>query len=226
MCHCLDRKPAALDANAALRGLTTSLYRCRLTGPSSRRPDATFLLSGLGIPSNLLLCLSLSLVSIYTPPTLHSVLKKRVTRQHPFVIFVKARDIQDTVPMTYIQRSYHNVVIHSSWVLRLIWEMETAGMPLIDPFIGYFAAIAATIQLELTIGKNESAAQQAKQRFKQACRFIKGLSQKWPNMLNIVSYYLPKSALWTLEPADLLVPVERTGQALNSHQRSMDDQRC
>ncbi|KAK2594973.1 hypothetical protein QQS21_007331 [Conoideocrella luteorostrata] len=107
---------------------------------------------------------------------------------HPFIIFIKARNTGDGVPLTCLQKSYRIAVIHSTWVLRLISEMEGAGVAIHDPFIGYQVAIAATIQLELTVGsKRLKVAQIARQRFRDACSFISRLSAEWPSMCNMIS---------------------------------------
>lgn len=100
---------------------------------------------------------------------------------------MKTRQIQGRVPLTFLQKSYENSMIHSKWVIRLITEMAEAGLLLHEPFIGHVAAIAATIHLEHTLSKHPRVARIAKRHFEKGRDFVKLLSLEWPNMLNTVS---------------------------------------
>ncbi len=79
-------------------------------------------------------------------------------------------------------------MIHSSWVIRHVIEMEEAGVTLQDPFVGYLAAIAASIQLEHTINKNVKMANVAWRKYERARDYVERLSKKWPNMRNTVRF--------------------------------------
>jgi hypothetical protein len=90
------------------------------------------------------------------------------------------------VPPSFLQKSYKSSLIHSRWVIRLIEEMEDAGLMLYDPFIGYLVAIAATIQLEHTVSKHSDVAAAAKLSVKGAIRYLKKLSTYWRSVENLV----------------------------------------
>lgn len=60
-------------------------------------------------------------------------------------------------------------------------------MMLHDPFIGYLAAIAATIQLEHTLSKHADVAAAATLSFRSAIRYLKKLSKYWNSIAELVS---------------------------------------
>jgi hypothetical protein len=95
------------------------------------------------------------------------------------------------VPPSFLQKSYKSSLIHSRWVIRLIEEMEDAGLMLYDPFIGYLVALAATIQLEHTVSKHSDVAAAAKLSVKGAIRYLKKLSNYWRSTENLVSFFPP-----------------------------------
>ncbi|EXJ88753.1 hypothetical protein A1O3_01817 [Capronia epimyces CBS 606.96] len=101
---------------------------------------------------------------------------------HPFIIFMKTRQHHAQVPLTYLQKSYQDSLIHSDWVIRHIVEMQEAGIPLHDPFVGHVVAIAASIQLEHTINRHVKIAKVARRKFERARDFVESMSDKWPNM--------------------------------------------
>jgi len=81
-------------------------------------------------------------------------------------------------------------MIHSSWVIRHIIEMEEVGMSIYDPFLGYLVALAASIQLEHTISDNPKVANAARRKYDKALAYLQRTTKIWPNVGNIVSYCL------------------------------------
>ncbi|KAH8884069.1 hypothetical protein GQ53DRAFT_846430 [Thozetella sp. PMI_491] len=104
---------------------------------------------------------------------------------HPFILFMRTRQLHGQVPLTLLQKSQENAMIHSQWVIRHISEASQAGQGLYDPIIGQMVAIAATIQLEHTVSEQETMAASAKQNFETARAFLRKMSQDWPNMLHM-----------------------------------------
>lgn len=113
-------------------------------------------------------------------------------RHHPFIMFVKMQPLirNRKVPPSFLQKSYKSSLIHSRWVIRLIEEMEDAGLMLYDPFIGYLVAIAATIQLEHTVSKHSDVAAAAKLSVKGAIRYLRKLSGYWRSTENLVKLFI------------------------------------
>ena len=106
---------------------------------------------------------------------------------HPFVTMIKLRHIKGNFSATFLQKSFETSLIHSRWIARFIKEMADVGMRLCDPFFGYLAAIAATIQLEHTENKNPRIALLLNEEYRVLVGFMTGLSSKWDSMRILVS---------------------------------------
>lgn len=108
-------------------------------------------------------------------------------RHHPFILFMKTCQQHYQVPLITLQKSHQDSMIHSSWVIRHVIEMEDAGMSIHDPFIAYLVALAASIQLELTINDNPKVANAARRKYDKAHAYLQTTAKMWPNVRNIVS---------------------------------------
>jgi hypothetical protein len=108
-------------------------------------------------------------------------------RHHPFVLFMKTRQQHGQVPLTALQKSHQDSMIHSSWVIRHIIEMEDAGLSIYDPFIAHLVALAASIQLEHTINDNPKVAHAARRKYDKAHAYLQRMTKIWSNVGNIVS---------------------------------------
>ncbi|EKD18948.1 hypothetical protein MBM_03190 [Drepanopeziza brunnea f. sp. 'multigermtubi' MB_m1] len=107
---------------------------------------------------------------------------------HPFIMFIKLQHVIRKVPPSFLQKSYKSSLIHSRWIIRFLNEMDEAGMMLHDPFVGYLAAIAATIQLEHTLSKHSDVAAAARLSFASAVRYLKKLSKYWTSIQELDDY--------------------------------------
>ena len=105
---------------------------------------------------------------------------------HPFVVMVKVRSMKSNLSTTFLQKSHENSLLHSRWIARFIKEMNEVDFHVYDPFLGYLAAIAATIQLEHTINKNPQVSQMVNSEFRMLVDFMEGLSERWENMRVLV----------------------------------------
>lgn len=101
---------------------------------------------------------------------------------HPFIIFMKSRNLKGRVPSTFLQKSYKTALIYADWVSKFISEMKEAGLDLHDPFIGYLVSIAASIHLEHTVSKQFNVANSAKRKFEICLGFLRRLSWEWPRV--------------------------------------------
>ena len=130
------------------------------------------------------------LCAYIAPPTSESVVT-HYPRHHPFIMFIKMQPLirNRRVPPSFLQKSYKSSLIHSRWVIRLIEEMDEAGLMLYDPFIGYLVALAATIQLEHTVSKHSDVAAAAKLSVTCALRYLRKLSKYWRSTENLVSLF-------------------------------------
>lgn len=122
----------------------------------------------------------------------------------------------------FLQKSFEYAMTNSKWVIRLVVELEEAGLSYHDPFLGYLLGIAATIQLEQTVSKKRHVASNARRNFEKARSFIRQLSRQWPNMLNLVSrpasrcYHFAKTIL-TLPAVQSARPTDRSPQAASDN---------
>lgn len=110
---------------------------------------------------------------------LHSIL---CLLHHPFVTMIKLRHLTENLSATFLQKSFETSLLHSRWIARFIKEMAEADLRLCDPFFGYLAAIAATIQLEHTGNKNPQIALLLNNEYRVLVNFISELSSHWENM--------------------------------------------
>ncbi|KAJ5683559.1 hypothetical protein N7462_006724 [Penicillium macrosclerotiorum] len=101
---------------------------------------------------------------------------------HPFVTMIKLRHMKGNLSATFLQKSFETSLLHSRWIARFIKEMAEVDLQLCDPFLGYLAAIAATIQLEHTGNKNPQIALLVNNEYRVLVDFITGLSSHWNNM--------------------------------------------
>lgn len=108
---------------------------------------------------------------------------------HPFVTMIKLRNLNCNLSATFLQKSFETSLIHSRWIARFVKEMAEVDMRLCDPFFGYLAAIAATIQLEHTGNKNQQIALLVNNEFRTLVDFMTELSAQWESIRVLVSTY-------------------------------------
>ncbi|KAJ5662935.1 hypothetical protein N7507_003666 [Penicillium longicatenatum] len=105
---------------------------------------------------------------------------------HPFVTMVKLRHMRGNLSAAFLQKSFETSLLHSRWIARFVNEMSVVELRLCDPFFGYLAAIAATIQLEHTGNKNPKIALLVNNEYRVLVGFITELSSQWGNMKVLV----------------------------------------
>jgi hypothetical protein len=67
---------------------------------------------------------------------------------HPFLYIAASQHNQDfAIPNTFWKRSSHLVLLHATWIVRLIDMVSEKKVRLTDPFFAHIAAIAATVHL-------------------------------------------------------------------------------
>ncbi|KAJ5184025.1 hypothetical protein N7492_001641 [Penicillium capsulatum] len=106
---------------------------------------------------------------------------------HPFVTMIKLRHLSCNLSATFLQKSFESSLLHSRWIARFIKDMTEVDLRLWDPFFGYLAAIAATIQLEHTGNKNPKIALLVNSEYRVLVGFITDLSSRWDSMKVLVN---------------------------------------
>ncbi|KAJ9199183.1 transcriptional regulator family: Fungal Specific TF [Paecilomyces variotii] len=67
---------------------------------------------------------------------------------HPFLyIMASQRNSNLAIPNSFWRRSSEQVLLHATWIVRMIDMVSEKGLQLSDPFFAHVAAIAATVQL-------------------------------------------------------------------------------
>ncbi|KAF9889814.1 hypothetical protein FE257_006904 [Aspergillus nanangensis] len=103
--------------------------------------------------------------------TYHSIL---TVLNHPFLYIVASQDNPNlAIPNAFWRRSSELVLLHATWVVRMIDMISEKKMRLIDPFFGHVAAIAATVHLYYCCAADPRLKQKSKTDFAKCRRFVK-----------------------------------------------------
>ncbi|CAG7931971.1 unnamed protein product [Penicillium olsonii] len=103
--------------------------------------------------------------------TYHCVL---TVLNHPFV-YIVASQYNDNlaIPNAFWRRSSELVLLHATWIVRMIDMVSDKKMRLIDPFFGHAAAIAATVHLYYCCAADPRLKYKSKVDFTKCRRFLK-----------------------------------------------------
>ncbi|KAK5788957.1 hypothetical protein VI817_009915 [Penicillium citrinum] len=103
--------------------------------------------------------------------TYHSIL---TVLNHPFLYIVASQYNHNlTIPNTFWRRSSEVVLLHATWIVRMIDMVSEKKMRLIDPFFGHAAAIAATVHLYYCCAADPRLKFKSKTDFAKCRRFLK-----------------------------------------------------
>jgi hypothetical protein len=70
---------------------------------------------------------------------------------HPFLYIAASQHNQNfAIPNTFWKRSSHLVLLHATWIVRLIDMISEKKVALTDPCFAHIAAIAATVHLHFS----------------------------------------------------------------------------
>ncbi|KAJ5543610.1 transcriptional regulator family: Fungal Specific TF [Penicillium sp. DV-2018c] len=103
--------------------------------------------------------------------TYHSIM---TVLNHPFLYIVASQYNENlTIPNTFWRRSSELVLLHATWVVRLIDMITEKKFRLIDPFFGHVAAMAATVHLYYCCAADARLKYKSKVDFTKCRRFLK-----------------------------------------------------
>ncbi|KAJ5671487.1 hypothetical protein N7507_000614 [Penicillium longicatenatum] len=103
--------------------------------------------------------------------TYHTIL---TVLNHPFLYIVASQyNHKLTIPNTFWRRSSEVVMLHATWIVRMIDMVSDKKMRLIDPFFGHAAAIAATVHLYFCCAADPRLKYKSKTDFSKCRRFLK-----------------------------------------------------
>lgn len=118
----------------------------------------------------------------FTYHAIHTVLN------HPFLYIVGAQHNPNlAIPNTFWRRSSELALLHSTWIVRMIDMVVDKQVPLVDPFIGHAAAIAATVHLYYCCAAAPRLKHKSNTDFAKCRRFLKGFLHASPACEALVS---------------------------------------
>ncbi|KAF9869395.1 L-pipecolate oxidase [Colletotrichum karsti] len=93
---------------------------------------------------------------------------------HPFLYIVGAQHNPNLgIPNTFWRRSSEQALLHATWIVRMIDMVVDKQIPLVDPFFGHVAAIAATVHLYYCCAAAARLKHKSNTDFAKCRRFLK-----------------------------------------------------
>jgi hypothetical protein len=121
--------------------------------------------------------------------TYHSIL---TVLNHPFLYIVASQHNPNlAIPNAFWRRSSEQVVLHATWIVRMIDMVSDKNFRLIDPFFGHAAAIAATVHLYYCCAADPRLKHKSKADFTKCRRFLKTFVSFSPACAALVLFYFP-----------------------------------
>lgn len=105
---------------------------------------------------------------------------------HPLLLSLSLRNHRSTIPEIFIQHSSDMISTHTSWIVYFVRYFEEKGFRISDPFLGYCAAVVATIELQLSFTEDEGIRKDKQERFESCLNFVQDLGKEWPHMAKMV----------------------------------------
>lgn len=111
---------------------------------------------------------------------------------HPLLLSLSLRNHRSTIPEIFIQHSSDMISTHTSWIVYFVRYFEERGFRISDPFLGYCAAVVATIELQLSFTEDEGIRKDKQERFESCLNFVQDLGKEWPHMAKMVCSLEPR----------------------------------
>ncbi|KAE8349668.1 hypothetical protein BDV28DRAFT_140745 [Aspergillus coremiiformis] len=104
---------------------------------------------------------------------------------HPLLLSLSLRNFRSTIPEIFLQHTSDLISSHTTWIIHFIKYFEEKSFMVSDPFLGYSAAVVATIELQLSFTENPAIRQEKRDRFLKCVSFVQKLGEKWPYMARL-----------------------------------------
>ncbi|PWY87756.1 hypothetical protein BO70DRAFT_332957 [Aspergillus heteromorphus CBS 117.55] len=104
---------------------------------------------------------------------------------HPLLLSLSLRNFRSTIPEIFLQHTSDLISSHTTWIIHFINYFEERSFVVSDPFLGYSAAVVATIELQLSFTQNAAICEEKRNRFYKCVGFVQTLGQKWPHMARL-----------------------------------------
>ncbi|RAL04082.1 putative C6 transcription factor [Aspergillus ibericus CBS 121593] len=104
---------------------------------------------------------------------------------HPLLLSLSLRNFRSTIPEIFLQHTSDLISSHTTWIIHFIDYFEERSFIVSDPFMGYSAAVVATIELQLSFTENSAIREEKRNRFYKCVGFVQTLGHKWPHMARL-----------------------------------------
>ncbi|GKZ71426.1 hypothetical protein AnigIFM60653_007909 [Aspergillus niger] len=104
---------------------------------------------------------------------------------HPLLLSLSLRNFRSTIPEIFLQHSSDLISSHTTWIIHFIDYFEERSFVVSDPFLGYSAAVVATIELQLSFTENTTIREEKRNRFYKCVSFVQNLGCKWSHMARL-----------------------------------------
>ncbi|KAI3392052.1 hypothetical protein diail_6307 [Diaporthe ilicicola] len=101
---------------------------------------------------------------------------------HPFLLSMRLRNFRHTMPQSFIQQSFEQIMRHAGWIIYFLDLLESKSFQVSDPILGQCVAIIATIQLQHSFVRNDTLRARAQSGFEKCMSFLRKLGRVWPNI--------------------------------------------
>ncbi|KAL1997081.1 hypothetical protein VTN49DRAFT_7946 [Thermomyces lanuginosus] len=101
---------------------------------------------------------------------------------HPLLLSLALRNHRGMIPEIFLQHSSDMIASHTNWIIHFLRFFEDKGFLVSDPFLGYCAAVVATIELQLSFTEDTAIRNDKQERFATCVRFVQKLGEQWPHM--------------------------------------------
>ncbi|KAL2410716.1 hypothetical protein ABEF91_000112 [Exophiala dermatitidis] len=99
---------------------------------------------------------------------------------HPFLLSSRSQSSNLKMPNTFWRASSESVLLHSTWVARLLTMAHEKAFDIFDPFLGYVAGVAASALLFYCRSQNDEIRRSAHDHFETCRAFVDQQAQVWP----------------------------------------------
>jgi hypothetical protein len=105
---------------------------------------------------------------------------------HPLLLSLSLRNFRSMIPEIFLQHSSDLISSHTTWIIHFIRYFNEKSFQVSDPFLGYSAAVVATIELQLSFTEDSAIRKEKQDRFMTCVSFVQQLGKQWPHMARMV----------------------------------------
>lgn len=105
---------------------------------------------------------------------------------HPLLLSLSLRNYRSSIPEIFLQHTSDLISSHTYWIIHFINFFKEKSFKVSDPFLGYSAAVVATIDLQLSFTEDQIVRREKKDRFWMCVEFVKEFGEQWPHMAQMV----------------------------------------